>query len=254
LPLSVKASISPEPVRLPCIARLRDAYRRELNCQIVHDSHHERGFVQSHSLVVDGVIVGYGSVNDSGTIKEFYLCPEARADATDLFRMLLRHTHATAIESQSNDVLLMPMLQAFASDVTAETVLFEDGATTALTAPGAAFRKVRWFERPFVFKHTLEPVGDWAIGFDRQVVATGGLLFHYNRPFGDLYMEVATAYRRRGFGAFLVQELKRIARLGGHTPAARCSADNAASQSTLQRAGMRACGHILRGRVAAKRQ
>ena len=245
------ASISPEPVRLKSIAGLRDAYRRELNCQIVHDSHHERGFLQSHCLAVDGEVVGYGSVNASRTIKEFYLIPESRAAAEHLFRMLLIHTRATTIESQSNDVLLMPMLQACASDITSDTVLFEDGATTALAAPGATFRKVRWHERPFVFKHTLEPVGDWALELDRQIVATGGLFFHYNRPFGDIYMEVAPPFRRRGFGAFLVQELKRIARLGGHIPAARCSADNSASQSTLRRAGMRPCGHILRGRVAA---
>jgi GNAT superfamily N-acetyltransferase len=247
----VNASISPQPVRLQSITAFRDAYRHELNCQIVHDSHHERGLLRSHGVVVDGVVVGYGSVNDSGTVKEFYINPDARADALPLFRMLLAHTRATAIESQTNDSLLMPMLQALAGNVIAETVLFEDGATTALSAPEATFRRVRWYERPFVFKHTLEPVGDWAIECDQRIVATGGLLFHYNRPFGDIYMEVAQTHRRRGLGSFLVQELRRTARLGGHVPAARCNVDNLASQATLRRAGMRECGQILRGIVAA---
>lgn len=229
---------------------MREAYRRELNCQIVHDSHHERGFLQSHSLLIDGVLAGYGSVNDTGAVKEFYLSPEFRDVALPLFRMLLERTRATAIESQTNDSLLMPMMQACATDVTSETILFADGAPSTLTVPGAIFRRVRWYERPFIFPHTLEPVGDWAIELDRRIVATGGLFFHYNRPFGDIYMEVATEYRRRGLGAFLVQELRRVARNGGHIPAARCSADNTASQATLQRAGMCPCGHIVRGRVA----
>ena len=245
----MSASISPEPVRLQSIAALRDANRRELNCQIVHDSHHERGLLRSHGTVVDGVLVGYGSVNGAGTVKEFYINPDCRADALPLFRMLLAQTGATAIESQTNDSLLMPMLQALAGSVAAKTVLFEDGATTALSAPGATFRTMRWYERPFVFKHTLEPVGDWAVECDRQTVATGGLFFHYNRPFGDIYMEVAPTHRRRGLGSFLVQELRRTARVCGHVPAARCSVDNLASQATLRRAGMRACGHILRGIV-----
>jgi GNAT superfamily N-acetyltransferase len=38
------------------------------------------------------------------------------------------------------------------------------------------------------------------------------LFFHYNPPYGDVYMEVAEPFRRRGLGAYLVQELKRIVR------------------------------------------
>lgn len=246
----MNASISPEPVHLQTIAVMREAYRRELDCQIVHDSHHERGFLRSHSLLMNGVMVGYGSIDDAGTVKEFYLSPERRDVALPLFRMLLDHSRATTIASQSNDVLLMPMMQACATNIVAEAILFADGEPTALTAPGAIFRRVRWYERPFVFHHTLEPRGDWAIELDGRIVATGGLFFHYNRPFGDIYMEVAAEYRRRGLGAFLVQELKRVARDGGHVPAARCNVENAASQATLRRAGMRPCGHILRGLVA----
>jgi GNAT superfamily N-acetyltransferase len=247
----VNARVSPKPVDLQTIAALREAYRRELNCQIVHDSHHERGFLHSHGLYVDEVMIGYGSVSAEGTVKEFYVLPEWRTLSLTLFRALLAQTHVTAIESQSNDPLLMPLMEACATDVTSDTILFADAATTTLTAPGATFRRVRWYERPFVFRHTLEPVGDWALEHEGEIVATGGLFFHYNRPYGDIYMEVAPAHRRCGFGSFLVQELKRIARAGGHIPAARCSADNTASQSTLHRAGMRPCGRILRGLVSA---
>ena len=68
-------------------------------------------------------------------------------------------------------------------------------------------------------------------------VATGGVLFHYNPPYGDIYMGVNEVYRRRGFGSYLVQELKRIAYEMGKIPAARCNASNVASRRTLQKAG-----------------
>ena len=244
-------SISAKPVPLQTIEAMREAYRGELNCQIVHDSHHERGFLHSHVLCMNSGVVGYGSVNEADTVKEFYVLPESRRLASSLFRALLDHTRASAIESQTNDSLLMPMMEECATSVTSQAVLFADSIATALTAPGAVFRTVRWYERPFVFRHTLEPVGEWGIEFDRRIIATGGLFFHYNRPFGDIYMEVADGYRQRGFGSFLVQELKSMARAAGHVPAARCSPDNAASQATLHRAGMRPCGRILRGLVAA---
>ena len=75
--------------------------------------------------------------------------------------------------------------------------------------------------------------------------------FHYNRPYGDIYMAVGEAFRTRGIGTYLVQELKRVCYEGGSVPAARCSPKNVASRQTLQRAGFIPCGHILTGTVDA---
>jgi GNAT superfamily N-acetyltransferase len=85
------------------------------------------------------------------------------------------------------------------------------------------------------------------VEIDGQVAASGGVLFHYNRPYGDIYMDVEESFRRRGLGAFLVQELKRLCYEGGHVPAARCNPTNVASRRTLQRAGFVPCAHILKG-------
>ena len=49
-------------VELEAILTMRAEYRREMDCQIVHDSWHARGFTNSYLLRVDGEIVGYGSV------------------------------------------------------------------------------------------------------------------------------------------------------------------------------------------------
>jgi GNAT superfamily N-acetyltransferase len=81
------------------------------------------------------------------------------------------------------------------------------------------------------------------------VVASGGVLTHYNPPYGDIYMEVDEAYRRRGIGSYLVQELKRVAYLKGNVPAARCNAANAVSRKTLERAGFAVCGEMQVGLV-----
>jgi GNAT superfamily N-acetyltransferase len=89
------------------------------------------------------------------------------------------------------------------------------------------------------------------IELDGDVAATGGILFHYNRPFGDIFMETAEPFRRRGLGSFLVQELKRVCYEGGYVPAARCNVDNMASVRTLQRAGFVPCAHILKGSIPA---
>jgi GNAT superfamily N-acetyltransferase len=103
-----------------------------------------------------------------------------------------------------------------------------------------------------VFAHQVVPVGQWGLAHQQTIVATGGFLTHYNPPFVDLFLEVAEPFRGRGFGSYLVQELRRLAQSAGHVPAARCNVTNQASSGALQRGGMRASGRVVRGRVRAK--
>lgn len=240
---------------LAAILTWREEYRREMGCQIVHDSYHARGFADSYLLRIDGRDVGYGSVagNPRGpreTVKEFYVRPAFRGEALPLFRQLATVAGARWIEAQTNDLLLSLMLFDCATELASETILFADGGTTTHALSGAALRPVTDADLPAIFPHSREPIGDWGLEVEGTIVATGGLLFHYNPPYGDIYMEVATPHQRRGYGTYLVQELKRICYENGNVPAARCHQDNVSSRRTLQRAGMLPCARIVRGRLA----
>lgn len=241
-----------EPAGLGVIGELRDAYRREMACQIIHDSIHQRhGWTVEYAIWTDETLVGYGSVAVAGpwaddpAAYEFYLTPSARMDAFRLFGCFLRVAGVRTIEMQSNDVLGTAMLYAFAEGVSSESVLFEDGITTSWAPEGAIFRHPTAAEEPDV----SADVRRWraVVELGGVVAATGGVLFHYNPPYGDVYMDVAEGYRRRGLGTFLVQELKRLCHQSGRIPGARCRIDNVASRGTLQKAGFVPCGHVLRG-------
>jgi GNAT superfamily N-acetyltransferase len=122
--------------------------------------------------------------------------------------------------------------------------------TTSLPArEGVVFRTLSEADRAGVFAHQVEPVGDWGLELDGEIVATGGVLFHYNPPYGDIFMEVAEPFRRRGLGGYLVQELKRVCYRSGHRPGARCLCANLGSRGALQNAGMLPCGRILTGEI-----
>ena len=252
-------TIDVRPVPLDAILDMREEYRREMNCQIVHDSWHARGFTQSYLCRLGVEIAGYGSVGGAPRepktiVKEFFVPPQHRGAALPLFRQLIAGSGAQTIEAQTNDVLLSLMLHDCAVDLASSTILFSDGVTTSHEAPGVTLRRLTDADRPGVFRHTHEPVGDWGLESDGVIVATGGLLFHYNPPYGDIYMEVHEPFRRKGIGMYLVQELKRICYETGHVPAARCNNANTASRQTLQRAGMFPCARIVSGRVASSKQ
>lgn len=239
---------------LATIMPWREMYRREMSCQIIHDSIHEReGWSVEYQLTLDALPVGYGSVAIAGPWRErpaayeFYVSPPQRRYFFELFECMLRESSALDIEVQSNDWLATCMLQTFADNITSEAILFEDHAVTTHQPLGAVFRMARPEDLPEVSAQRLKWCG--VIEVAGEVVASGGVLFHYNPPYGDIYMEVAEPHRQRGYGAYLVQELKRICYAAGRVPAARCNRDNVASRRTLLKAGFAPCGHILKGGI-----
>src|SRR5262249_31802989 len=145
---------SPEPMTIDvtlvppeAIRPLRDLYRQEMNCQIVLDSWHGRGWTDSYLLRLDGRVVGYGLVggvraNPKDVVTEFYVLPVHRAAAPPLFRHLAAPSQARSIEVQTNDILLTLMLFDCADRIESNVVLFHDAFTTSLYVPGVTFRRV----------------------------------------------------------------------------------------------------------------
>ena len=250
-------TLSATECALQDVLRWRDLYRQEMNCQIIHDSIHCRdGWSREFLLRIGPTVVGYGSLAISGPWKtkpalyEFHVAPPARDKLFHLFEALLAASQPAAIETQSNDPTLGVLIHAFARNVTSESILFHDRLTTHHPPPrGAVFRPATSADREQIKSQELDEDATWLLEVEGSIVASGGVLFHYNRPYGDIYMKVADAWRRGGLGSYLVQELKRICYEHGDVPAARCNLGNLSSRFTLQRAGFVPCGHILVGDV-----
>lgn len=234
----------------------RVRHRAEANGQIVHDSLHQRdGWTRSYLLQADGVVVGFGSIATAGpwqdkpTVFEFYLRPESRGAAFHLFAALVAAAQPRYFEVQTSDGLLAVMLHTFGRDVVSEKIVFRDAFATALPAGGSSLRRVTSVELSRERFEARYGASEWVLECAGRDVGTGGIMFHYNPPYGDIYMEVNEGVRRRGLGAYFVQELKRIAYELGCIPGARCSPDNVASRLTLQKAGFVPFAHILLGQL-----
>jgi GNAT superfamily N-acetyltransferase len=242
------------PSSLEPILPLREGFLRERNWQIVHDSIHTRpGWTSMYLLTAGGAPAGYGFVaiagpwKDRPTIFEFHVLPEWCTRAFDLFEALVEASGAKHMEIQSSDRLLHAMLHTYARDVWAEKIVFQDHVTTTLPANGAVLYPMTPASEVQLAIEERAGCGDWRLELDGTTAGTGSILFHYNRPYADIAMEVAAPFRRRGYGAYLVQELKRMAYELGAIPAARCSPDNVGSRRTLQKAGFVPFASILNG-------
>ncbi len=235
------------------ILSLRALFLQENNFQIRYNACHERGWSDSYLLTVDELKIGYGSIKgkdivaERDAIFEFFVIAPIRKMASVIFSELLTTSGADFIECQSYDFLLSSMIFEYAQNINSDVILFEDSTVTEHTMPEVFFR--RRMEIDIVFEHKVEPVGDYILEKQGEVVATGGFMLHYNMPFADLYMEVRERDRGTGLGSFLIQELKKECWLSGRVPAARCSIQNHASRATLIKAGLKLSGHMLTGKL-----
>ena len=230
--------------------------RQEMNSQIVKDSIHTRpGWTLTYALGLDDALAGFGTVAIGGpwkgkpTILEFYVLPDHRVRAFDLFEAFVDASGSRLMEIQSNDALLAMMLHTYAHDIRSEAIVFRDGFTTALPANGAVLQPLTSDEEVRASIAERQGGPEFLLQVDGKPAGKGGILFHYNPPYGDVYMDIEESFRGRGFGAYLVQELKRQAYEIGSIPAARCSTDNRPSRKTLQRAGFIPYAHILTGAI-----
>jgi len=212
----------------------------------VRDSILPRQLADPWIVLREGSAVAYGGVwnrHFEGRVMEFYAVPRSSVEPARSLREMVTASGATHMEAQTNMASMLRLLRACATDISEERILFEDGATTNLSCPGATFRRRK--------DDDDAPEGEWVVSLGGDAVAGGGVLTHYNRPWGDLYLEVRQDLRGRGIGSWMVQELRRVAREAGHVPAARCDPGNEASRRTLERGGLVACGSLLVGRIHA---
>ena len=238
------------------IRALRTEHLEEMHCQVVRDALHRRpGWAQWYCAEVNEAPVGYLAVAMGGawsggrTVFEYYLRPEQRRSSHDVFVALVDCAAAKEIVLQTNDRLLSTVASGGFAELREVAILFSDGGPTMLTAPPVKLGLTAELPEGSVFEHKVEPVGEYALFEGGAVIATGGVLTHYNHPYGDIHMEVRADRRRCGYGSFLVQELKRIAYERGYVPCARCDVGNVASLRTLTRAGMKECGRLLEGKI-----
>lgn len=232
---------------------MRTLFLQKNPFQIRYNACHERGWSDSYLLLADDIPAGYGSlkgmenIHDRDAVFEFFLKDDYLKHSHRFFKELLEVSKASFIECQTNELNLTSMLFQFAIDIQGSVILFEDGVKTAISYPGVSFRKRK--ETDKMFQHHSEPEGQFILETNTEVIASGGYLTHYNPPFADLFMEVHKPYRRKGYGAFILQEVKNACYLAGYVPAARCKLENKASYGSLLKAGMKPCAMMISGRV-----
>lgn len=238
---------------LKVILPFRKKFLKENKFQIRYNACHERNWTDSYLLLKGSQAVGYGSIkglkqiSDRDTIFEFYITPSKRSFAPSFYKALINAAQVQFAEAQSNDILNSQMLQIHCTDVEENVILFGESQASLTYPENITFRKVK--ESDDVFGKKKEDLGGFVLESEGQIVAEGGYMTHYNKPYADLFMEVDPKERRKGYGSFIIQELINDCKKNNLIPAARCLAKNEASKKTLIKAGFNIVGNMLQGKI-----
>lgn len=236
-------------VELAAVESLRKAFLEENKIQFIHNKCHQYNWADTYLFQYGNTTAGYGSVwgkdhrEDRDCVFEFYLLPSFRHLANIFFHELSLVAKTLYAECQTNDPLMASLFFENARNIQTEAILFEDHVTTGLHVPETVFY------RQDTDSKNPDELGGYVLEYRGQIIARGGLMLNYNFPYADLYMDVLEAHRGKGFGSFIVQELKKAAIEAGRIPAARCNVRNQVSKYTLIKAGFRVCGYLLQGEL-----
>jgi GNAT superfamily N-acetyltransferase len=254
------------------IAWLRSLYYRELGDVVPHEPQVLRGELDLSVLLQDDRPIGHGIVDGASpggaTIVEFYVLPYDRRFALSYFDQFLHATGAAFIAARTDDPILTVLLFDRAEAIASVAILFRDHQTTHYAAPGTHLRPITHHDRaqlarelcqpeawPYAFADTdalerwIERGVGWLLEQDHAMLAVGSINDDRNLPFVDLGMRVIEPYRQQGYGAYIIQELKRQAYRRGAIPVARCDVTNHLSRRTLQTAGFLPIACLVQGRV-----
>src|SRR5262249_46222512 len=148
---------------------------------VTKDSIHSReGWTRSWLLEQNGVAVGFGSIAIAGpwkdklTVIEFYLVPESRQRAFDLFEAFLSTSGARFFEAQTNDTLLTVLVHTYGQNIVSESIVFHDRITTTHPGHGSTLRRVTPEEEIRESIERRQGGGEWLLELDGQRVAKGG--------------------------------------------------------------------------------
>ena len=235
------------------ISGLRQLYLQQCNCQVRYNACHERGWTDTYLLLYEQKLVGYASIkglddlNKRNTLFETYVLPAYQHYTHQWMSKLIRQVGLKYMEAQTNDLWTSSILRTFCKEIESDVILFQDAHVTQWEVPGAKFRK--WKAKDDVFGKKQADVGSYVLELNGEIVADGGFLLHYNKPFADLYMETALKYRNQGYATYILQEIKKECYLANRIPAARCNISNRASRAALLKAGMEEVGYMLKAKI-----
>jgi RimJ/RimL family protein N-acetyltransferase len=204
---------------------------------------------------------GYFVLSEEGSLLEYYVLPEWINQVDTIFGEIIRKYSVRKALCKSFDAFLLSCCYGFQKSSRAIGILFREYSEKPHTIPGSRIsiqRAVPADEAKIiavneeVFDHPSE-VLQYILANQIFLYANDNDLVGFGiysqvipgRPDRDIGMLVVPAYRKKGYGQFILNHLVRFCNENGWQVSAGCAIENIASRKCLEKAGFIARYRLL---------
>jgi RimJ/RimL family protein N-acetyltransferase len=270
-----RTAVEVTPARREELTLLRNRRTREINDIVMTErGFAHRGWYDPYLIRADGRPIGYGLLNaydDIRMLVEFSILPFYRSEALSIQEHFLRQLATTHISADTRDLFFTLMLYDFCEQIASEDMSFRDEFRTQYNVPGVSLRPATEADSSALYPILRGPEGHpfemeseedvlewirrgvgWLLLAGETIAGVGAIFDDFNPPFAELGMFVPSSFRNRGYGTYILQELKTECHRRGLIPTSRCDVRNLASRRAHLKAGFLPSGRLLDGVVTRR--
>lgn len=217
------------------------------------------------AFVANNVVVGYACANDEYGLIQFYLSRAWEYARVKTLQDFLRRQGITKGMVGTNNPVFFSAAKELAQSVELDTYLFTDQAEVRLDEKAGTLVEAgkQDLERLVNFYDlSIGAPESWSRGYLGNHLQRGEIFYltqngtiigvcevrksDSNTEVADIGMLVSPAFRRQGYGTFLLGKAKAIAKGWGRAPICSCEVANIGSAKSIRKNGFRSTHELFR--------
>lgn len=212
----------------------------------------------------DEIIMGYACVNGANQLIQFYILPEYLPDGNQLFEQFIHSENIKNGVVGTNNPIYLTLAIPFMEKFSIHTYLFRQSFEVTIEEKGEKFGVCKSGDQERIVDFCHISTGDspdWLTGYIGKLIGKGEIFVLENEreilgicevqksttqlEFADIGTIVSPKYRRKGYGTFLLNKAKSIAKEWGRTPICSCEKDNLGSFRAIHNCGFVSTAQLL---------
>lgn len=201
-------------------------------------------------------LIGYTCVDDKNELLQFYIIPKYLSEGVAIFKKYIEETGIKKGIVATNNPIYLSIALSTIKDIELHTYLFRENHAVTIEEKEGVLRECQKedIERIVAFcYYSIEAPIDWLKAYISGLVEKGEIFVFEKEDeiigicevrksktapkFADIGMIVSPDYRKKGYGTFLLNQAKQIAKEWKKEPICSCEKDNTGSFKSISNCG-----------------
>ena len=201
-------------------------------------------------------LIGYACIGDDNLLIQFYVLPGYLGQGTEIFKRFIREFNIKKGLIGTNNPVYLSLALHFSSNYEIHTYLFQEHNIAEVDEKEGNLNKCRKDDLQTMvdfYHYSLDASKEWLSGYLQRLIGKGEVFSFENNgeiigacevrrsstyiEIADIGMIVSPAFRKQGYGTFLLDQAKLIAMRWNKIPICSCEKANIGSLKSILNSG-----------------